>query len=153
MNKIEVKLGKTPYVVNEHLMIYIDYSPLHEIISTHIDEEHYDGLVSTLLNGWMNDKLEEKIVQDRLISTDNIKVNLPILMCPDDCDFSCSIISAEMIKTKKLIYWNKFGVDISPAPELYPNIKATEIQWIHNSPKFTFDRSQFEKEIAKFREG
>lgn len=35
--------------------------------------------------------------------------NVPILMCPDDMDFSCTVIVAEVIKTEKTVTWNRIG--------------------------------------------
>ena len=37
------------------------------------------------------------------------KVNLPLLLCPDDCDFSCVVIIAEVEKTGSLVYWKRIG--------------------------------------------
>lgn len=37
------------------------------------------------------------------------KVNLPILSCPEDMDFSCVIIIAEVEKTEKNVYWKRIG--------------------------------------------
>lgn len=34
---------------------------------------------------------------------------LPILLCPDDLDFSCLVIVVEVNKTKDFVYWNKIG--------------------------------------------
>ena len=35
--------------------------------------------------------------------------NVPILMCPDDMDFSCTVIVAEVIKNDKTVTWNRIG--------------------------------------------
>lgn len=34
---------------------------------------------------------------------------LPLLLCPDDLDFTCIVIVAEVEKTKDFVYWNKIG--------------------------------------------
>lgn len=35
----------------------------------------------------------------------------PILMCPDDNDFSCTIIVAEIRNCGDLIQWKQIGID------------------------------------------
>ena len=37
------------------------------------------------------------------------KLNLPILSCPDDMDFSCIVIVAEIEKTDEFVYWKRIG--------------------------------------------
>lgn len=34
---------------------------------------------------------------------------LPILLCPEDLDFSCIVIVVEVEKTKDFVYWNRIG--------------------------------------------
>lgn len=38
------------------------------------------------------------------------KAILPIYLCPDDLDYSCIVIVAEVEKTKDFVYWNRFGL-------------------------------------------
>lgn len=37
-------------------------------------------------------------------------VNLPILSCPEDFDFSCIVIVAEVIKHKTTVMWRRIGI-------------------------------------------
>ncbi|MGN0602641.1 MAG: hypothetical protein ACI4I2_01560 [Oscillospiraceae bacterium] len=37
------------------------------------------------------------------------KLNLPILSCPDDLDFSCAVIVAKVEKTDKNVLWKRIG--------------------------------------------
>lgn len=37
-------------------------------------------------------------------------VNLPILSCPDDMDFSCTVLVAEVTKKQNSILWKKIGI-------------------------------------------
>lgn len=43
-----------------------------------------------------------------LIRRENITI-LPILLCPDDRDFSCIVIVVEVDKTNDFVYWNRVG--------------------------------------------
>ncbi|MCR5542186.1 MAG: hypothetical protein K6F71_15365 [Ruminococcus sp.] len=38
------------------------------------------------------------------------KLNLPILSCPDDLDFSCIVIVAEVEKTENHVFWKRIGI-------------------------------------------
>jgi hypothetical protein len=38
------------------------------------------------------------------------KLNLPILSCPDDLDFSCVVIVAEVEKTEDQVFWKRIGM-------------------------------------------
>lgn len=43
----------------------------------------------------------------KLIEMDHVP--LPLLLCPDDRDFSCIVIVVEIEKNKDFIYWNRIG--------------------------------------------
>lgn len=43
-----------------------------------------------------------------LIRRENATI-LPILLCPEDLDFSCTVIVVEVNKTKDFVYWNRVG--------------------------------------------
>ena len=36
-------------------------------------------------------------------------LNVPILVCEDDCDLSCIVILARIRKTGNLVFWEKLG--------------------------------------------
>lgn len=60
-----------------------------------------------------------------LISRENITI-LPILLCPDDLDFSCIVIVVEVDKTKDFVYWNRVGYVIHKNED-YEREKRSEI--------------------------
>lgn len=37
------------------------------------------------------------------------KLNLPILSCPEDLDFSCTVLVADIEKTYRCVYWKRIG--------------------------------------------
>lgn len=43
----------------------------------------------------------------KLIEMDSVV--LPLLLCPEDLDFSCIVIVVEVEKTKDFVYWNRVG--------------------------------------------
>lgn len=38
------------------------------------------------------------------------ELNVPILVCEDDCDLSCIVIVAHIRKVKNAVYWERIGV-------------------------------------------
>ena len=80
--------------------------------------EHFVGLVSSWILDWYDDECEpsrkEKqyvIAQTRL---ENNTKNLPVLLCPDDFDFSCTCVVVEVINKGDTVVWNRFGFDVTP---------------------------------------
>ncbi len=116
MNEIKVKYIKNCHDYLEYYWV-IDKKP----IVDYLDEYIADGLCRTLssfgtmgglLPAWTGD-LEEKSENDfiwELIDSPEQKINLPILVCEDDCDLSCIIILVQLRKTKEYVYWDKIGV-------------------------------------------
>ena len=57
------------------------------------------------------------------------KVNLPLLLCPDDCDFSCVVIVAEVEKTDSHVYWKRIG-KVNHSIELFEEEKQHGIAFV-----------------------
>jgi len=71
---------------------------------------------------------------------------LPILLCPDDFDFFCSVIVVEVIDNGNTVIWNRFGSDITPfssnETELPPCI-GKDVEWFPNVAPLVFDRNEY----------
>ena len=113
MNQIKVKDVVTPYGYKEIYWI-IDGKSLPEYLTIWADEVDDDYLKSIhtflgLCPAWSK-RLEWKgdiRFVWKLIEMDSVV--LPLLLCPDDLDFSCIVIVAEVEKTKDYVYWHKIG--------------------------------------------
>lgn len=57
------------------------------------------------------------------------KLNLPILSCPDDLDFSCVVIVAEIEKTGDFVLWKRIG-RINHAVEAFEEERAYGIAFV-----------------------
>ncbi|MBL4753340.1 MAG: hypothetical protein JKY52_07075 [Flavobacteriales bacterium] len=155
MNKIEAKQLKSKYWNGEHLALVIDGEPLDHIIDKFDrDEQHqFNGLVPTLLDCLDNED-EQSVVWARILPDIGQTTKTPILMCPDDCDFWCTIIIAEVERTYKEVKWLRIGSDIGKAEGL-PDSIGTHVDWF-DGLQFTFSLPDykeclwtFEKEIIK----
>ncbi len=131
--------------------------------SIHID----DVLISELLCKTTGNNLdsglfcawaiqEEAIFQeDKYISTlldEKRSCNLPILLCPEDQDFSCIIVVAQVIYTENTVTWNKIGhVDIYDFNEKELEVSAIEDieNWTTDDWEQYYDTMGFESVIEE----
>jgi hypothetical protein len=151
MNKIQAEYKKTEFTNGEHLVMMIDDVQLDKIIPSIDEEGHMTGLVSTLLNGWMDNENESDIVWDRIDLRPNEIKMVPLLMCPDDCDFSCTIIIAEMKLEKGKVHIKKLGIDETSTRDSQPNTVGRNVNWISGLGPYIFDQVEFEKCIKEFK--
>ena len=114
MNHIKIQRVMTPYGYEE------DYWCIDEkVLPNHLDEcitESADeylkdlGSFMGLCPAWskeLNYKGDVRFVWE-LIRREDATI-LPILLCPDDLDFSCIVIVVEVDKTKDFVYWGRVG--------------------------------------------
>ena len=58
-------------------------------------------------------------------------VNLPLLSCPEDLDFSCVVIVAEIEKTENYVYWKRIGI-VNHSIESFEEEKAHGIAFVNS---------------------
>ncbi len=117
-NKIKVEAVKTCYHYMEHYWI-IDGKPIVEYLDNYIKAglclalSRFGSMLGLLpaWNGrliwnWENDFIWE-LIDGQMNGYEEI--NLPILVCEDDCDLSCIIILAKVRKSENCVYWDKIG--------------------------------------------
>lgn len=104
MNKISLDFNKSIFPIYEspYQEIKIDDEFSVSVISNSIlDKENSEwikGLVPSY-SGWLYNENEEEYVFQHL--TPQNKSLCPILICPDDQDFSCSVLLVEIIRKEK----------------------------------------------------
>ncbi|TDX44397.1 XRE family transcriptional regulator [Orenia marismortui] len=106
MDNIEAKVVNTKPGYDE-LTIFINGKPIDMLLSELTENDYLLGLYPA----WGNDLLwknESKLVWE-LIDKSKGTYNVPILLCPDDLDLSCTIICAKVKKEKQIVYWEKIG--------------------------------------------
>ncbi|MDQ0901259.1 hypothetical protein [Paenibacillus sp. V4I7] len=139
MNILSVEILKSKYVSVEHPTILVDGVSLDLLLHNLYPDNLYLGLIPTITD-WIHLKEEVELVISRFYSNQE-KVILPILMCPDDCDLICTIIVAEVITTDNQVIWHRLGVDSSKLgiPYNYELI-GTEVKWLDLVPEMKFNR-------------
>jgi hypothetical protein len=68
-------------------------------------------------------------------------VIVPLLVCPDDLDFYCTVLVAEQVSSQLAITWNRFG--FAKDTEL-----SHDVDWISNVPAAVFDSQTFRRELS-----
>lgn len=101
----------------EHLIKWYQESDWEEIQQTLAS---VDGLAITWTASFDNDG--DARFMRWLFKKD--KLNLPILSCPDDLDFSCIVIVAEVEKVDKYVLWKRIG-KVNHSIENYEKEKRT----------------------------
>lgn len=130
MNHIEVKDIVIPYGYKENYW-FIDGISLPEYLTLWANDSDDNDFQSIrpflgLCPAWSK-RLEWKgdiRFVWKLIEMDSVV--LPLLLCPDDLDFSCIVIAAEVEKTKDYVYWHRIGY-VSHANEDFEEEKRNGI--------------------------
>lgn len=156
MNRIIAKSGLSPHMDNiEHLSIYIDDKRLDELLAEKVCEE-YLGLIPSWLNYYDNGNstsIKEKQYVWQQTQLSDKPVVLPILLCPDDFDFSCTVIVVEVICVEDKVIWRKIGIDSTPFDineiEL-PKYIGKKIDWFEHIGPFEFSKAEYLLCVSQF---
>lgn len=102
MNHIKIENNEYFYIDNKCITEYLD-----EYIKTSLSKfDSLQGLLpawsGNLVSEWDNDFIWELI-------DSNEELNVPILVCEDDCDFSCVVIVIHIRKEHDKVCWDRIG--------------------------------------------
>lgn len=111
MNDIQVKRIKTCYGYYENYWM-IDGRPVTEYLEqTKTGSICVFGSLLGLLPAWSGELIwqwENDFIWEMIDSPEEL--NVPILVCEDDCDLSCIVITAHIRKTEYTVCWDRIGV-------------------------------------------
>lgn len=71
-------------------------------------------------------------------------------MCPDDCDFSCTLVVAEIENWGNSIVWNRLGVN-TDASNLPANVGA-KVDWFYTIGALEFPIEEYVVMLRKFKD-
>ena len=149
MNKIEGLWDKSDYEgYFDYINFRIDNYWLDEKLEELYPNNFYKGLIPTLLF-WLDRESEKEVVWKRIIPNENEIEICPILMCPDDCDFSCTIIVAKIQNYGEFIQWKKVGID--ETKEWEAEKIGTNVKWFDDFPLLNFEKKDYLKMVENFR--
>ena len=156
MNIIKAVMDKSDFTIyNDYLNIKIDDQYLDEMLDQKYPEGNFKGLIPTLLS--MENEEENKIVNERILPQNGCKALCPILMCPDDCDFSCTVIIAEIEnKNDKVICWNKIGQNETDVwnknlCKFEYELIGQDVEWFSIIEGLSFDIDEYKKMVELYR--
>ncbi|QZX85917.1 hypothetical protein K6751_14180 [Metapseudomonas otitidis] len=88
------------------------------------------------------------MVWDRIYSTaPGWRTLVPLLVCPDDVDLTCTVIVVEQFSNERQIQWCRFGLLIDAI-----EIDSPSVEWYGAIPGVIFDRQNFHEVLDEFRE-
>lgn len=73
-------------------------------------------MIPTIID-WVCDLKVKECIKGRF-NSESKEVVLPVLMCPDDCDLSCTVIVVNVIKADGYIIWKQVGIDMSTREDM-----------------------------------
>jgi len=163
LSKIEAKIMQGIYEEDESPFIFINGVRLDEMLSK-INGDFFGLYPSWQARGYgfVLEEAEKKYVLYKSGLDKGVQI-LPILLCPDDWDFFCTVILVEVIPSEDTVIWNRFGLDISEDRCKYDeegnyldkndNVMIElfdKIQWYSEIKPFVFDRKEYENCIKIF---
>ncbi len=97
-------------------------------------------------SGLYSDK-DNCLVWDRIYSTaPGWRTLVPLLVCSDDLDLTCTVIVAEQHAGEHYVQWRRFGL----LKDLI-TLQSPAVDWYDSIPSLTFERSQFQSVLDAFR--
>lgn len=149
MNSIQGILDKSDYEIHDDFLNFqVDGYWLDEKLEELYPGNMYKGTVPSLLYGMEVEK-ERDVVWNRILPDKGKKTICPILMCPDDLDFSCTLIDAEIENTGTTVKWNKIGLDRTN--EIEPEKIGSTVEWFDKIEKLEFELSEYEAMLGEFK--
>ncbi len=148
MNTIKAAIDQSEYGYDDFLDYRIGAYWLDEVLEKTYPGNWYGGLVPTLSFA-MEIAAERKVVWERILPKEGIISNCPILMCPDDNDFSCTLMIAAIENKGDRIEWQRLGLDQTQESET--ERVGTRVKWLEKIEPFVFEKQNYLQLIADFK--
>jgi hypothetical protein len=131
--QIDITCSKLKGFTHPQYQILINDQLLNDYLNQHTQSRSFDLLLPPI--DLINEQ-EQKTVLDRL---DYRNVILPVLVCSDDMDFSCIVVSTYVKESNNLVVWDGFGYGLDM------------LEAIH-VPKLAFEKAQYDRFEERFKE-
>ena len=139
---------RTTLFAGEQLILLLDGIALDGLLDSLAKGREMIGLLPTLAGSI--DRAEAAIVERRFLPPDGEITITPLLMCPDDLDFSCTLVVTEAISRSDLVEWKRIGIDQS-AWNADPELRIGQrVDWLSGIRPFRFARGDFVRILAAF---
>lgn len=145
-NKLEVMMRQSKFAADKHFAIVIDDVALDEWLHHLYPSRHLLGMIPTLFD-WIDDPDTTTFLQSRYQSAKPVEI-LPIMICPDDCDLSCTVIVAKVVQAGEHVIWEQVGIDHSDISGDYQWV-GSQVEWLTKVPPLVFDKAGYYAELNK----
>lgn len=144
--QIAATLYKTQYASNAHPVLTIDGLSLDVWLNQESSEPETLDLVPA--QGWSFNEQDLVLAWRRLRPREeDCTTIVPLLICPDDLDFNCTVVVAEQETCGSSVVWRRFGFSLhSPGDQV-----GSSVRWFDKSPSATFDANQFNCAISELK--
>ncbi|MDH0732379.1 hypothetical protein N5F23_21650 [Pseudomonas sichuanensis] len=143
-NLLSIASHKSKYSLGFYPTFAVDGVPLEVWLPQHNREAELH-LVSA--HSGLNDDDDTYLVWDRIYSTaPGWDTLVPLLVCSDDLDLTCTVIVAEQHADEHHVQWRRFGL----LRDLI-TLQSPAADWYDSIPSLTFERSHFESVLDAFR--
>ncbi len=132
MNTIDIICAKQKGFSHPQYQIIVDGKLFNDFLNQKTNSKDFDLLVPPIE---LFDEHEQRKVLDIL---DYRNVMLPLLVCSDDMDFSCTIVSTYVIEKDDFVIWEYFGYGLDMTKSIYV-------------PRLSFFKDQYEAFTEKFK--
>ena len=148
MNQIAYAEATSRFIDAAHGVIVVDGKPLDELLDTWWPGQSLAGLIPALVTGLPNPE-EEALIWSRALPPADARSVAPILLCPDDLDFSCTVVVAEVTTDASSVTWSRVGLDTGAAGP--PSAIGSPVEWSSAIKPLVFDRLAYEAVLDCFR--
>ena len=148
-HQIRAELRPTEFCHEPHLVIAVDDVALDQLIVDATGDQQFLGLIPAWLSD-LSDAAEREVVWNRVQRSSDANIIVPVLMCPDDLDFSCTIIVADTTFDADVVTWRALGVDAGGSQGLPASIGSV-VDWLDGLGPFHFARADYDSCIDRFR--
>ncbi|SNB80063.1 hypothetical protein SAMN02745900_03613 [Pseudomonas sp. URIL14HWK12:I8] len=143
-NLLSITSHKSKHSLGFYPTFAVDGVPLEVWLPQHNREAELH-LVSA--HSGLNDDDGTDLIWDRIYSTaPGWETLVPLLVCPDDLDLTCTVIVAEQRADEHHVQWRRFGL----LKDLITS-QSPAVGWYDSIPNLTFERSCFESVLDAFR--
>ncbi len=148
MNDLQAVRQRSRYVEEPHLVITLDGEPLDSLLARLAKNHEIEGLVTTL-DDCLSDPKERPVVRERVLPTDGATAIVPILVCPDDLDFYCTVVVVQVTRIADRVRWERFGHDQTDSP--MPERVGGNVEWFEGVGPFAFGLEEYQRFLDSCR--
>lgn len=126
---------QSKFAAEPHLNLWLGAEPIQEWLHRLVPDAGVDGLVPAWL-GWLTDEGEWQLVRERMWPQVGEQWIVPLLVCPDDLDFACTLVVAEVSSTDAEVTWERIGLDTEGT------LEPSQVNWFGIAPQ-RFQRGEY----------